>query len=128
MADYTFGLIGCIVGIIGVMFAAFTAYSNRKDKHGEDVEKNTKIHSTLQSQIDMINATWISRLDQIDDGIRDLKAENRGVRGEITKLRDDLRDEIREIHDEARHAIELAEAAHRRLDRIKAPEDSKVTK
>lgn len=128
MADYTFGLIGCIVGILGIVVTFATLYNSRKDKHGMDIKDNVEIHSGLQSQIDTINAVQITRLDSIDNGIRDLKAENRSMRGEITKLRDDLRDEIRETHDEARHATELAEAAHRRLDRIGAAPDSRVSK
>lgn len=48
----------------------------------------------------------LSRLDGIDAGIRDIKAENRL-----------MRDEIKEVREIAQKAKSLAESAHSRLDR-----------
>lgn len=85
--------------------------------------KETK-EETREDTNQLVNIGIMStRLDSIDNGVRDLKADNRGFRSELTKMRDDLRDEMREIHDEARHGVELAEAAHRRLDRMGAEPD-----
>lgn len=48
----------------------------------------------------------LTRLNSIDDGIRDIKAESRSMRAEIQQVRDI-----------AQHASERADAAHSRLDR-----------
>ena len=56
----------------------------------------------------------LARLDSIDDGIRDIKAENRS-----------MRNEIREVRDIAQHAKERADAANNRLDRLHNVEDGK---
>lgn len=48
----------------------------------------------------------LARLDSIDNGIRDIKAENRS-----------MRKDMQEIRDIAQHANDRAESAHHRLDR-----------
>lgn len=109
----------------------FTAVRFNKDSHNEktnEVKDNTEIHAGLQSQIDIMRETVITKIEGIDSGVRDLRADNRGLRADITKMRDDLRDEIREVHNEAKHGVELAEAAHRRLDRMGAEPDPMVIK
>lgn len=113
-----------IVGVGGFVVALVTlSHNKKKDMQGETKEQ-VEIHAGLQSQIDTINAVQMTRLDAIDNGIRDLKAERRTDSAQMNKRFDELRDEVRDVYDEARHARELAEAAHRRLDRIDAPQDN----
>lgn len=116
------------IGVGGFIVALTTLMGNRKKTTKDETKEQVEAHANLQAQINITNQTISARLDAIDGGVRDIRADNRGMRTEITKMRDDLRDEIKEIHDEARHAIELAEAAHRRLDRIDAPQDHAVKK
>ena len=124
-------------GGLGITFATFQKNSHKSVR--EETKENVEIHAGLQSQIDIVNTTITSRLDTIDDGIRDLKAEGRNTRNDVSKYRDDMHDEIRklreDIHDDiddvrisALHAVELAEAAHRRLDRLGAEPDALVHK
>lgn len=121
-------VVGCLIGVGGFIVAIATLWSNR----GKDVKSETKeqveIHAGLQSQIDTINAVQMTRLDAIDNGIRDLKADRRSDSNQMNKRFDELRDEIKDIHDEAQHAVELAEAAHRRLDRAGIEQDIAVKK
>lgn len=48
----------------------------------------------------------LARLDSIDNGVRDIKAENRA-----------LRSEMKDVRDISQHALDRAEAAHARIDR-----------
>lgn len=57
----------------------------------------------------------LARLDSIDNGIRDIKAENRS-----------MRNEIREVRDIAQHAKDRADAAHNRLDRLHGHEEEGI--
>lgn len=121
-------IISCIVGFCSLVVAIVVVVRNSsKDKRNEDKD-NVQIHADLQSQINVQNSTTMMSLNNIDSGIRDLRADNRGLRADLTKLRDDLRDEMKEIHNEAMHATELAEAAHRRLDRLGAEPDNATKK
>ncbi len=127
-------VIGCIVGVLGFAVAFVTLWRSKEADTKEETKENVAVHTGLQSQIDVLNGILETRLDAIDNGVRDLKADNRGFRSELIKMRDEIREELRlmraemddrisEVHDEARHALELAEAAHRRLDRIGAAKD-----
>ncbi len=116
-------VISITVGIGGFVVAFATLWGNSRKETKNETKESVEVHSKLQSEIDVLNKIIGTRLDTIDNGIRDLKADNRSMRADITKLRDDLRDEIRNVHEEAKHAIELSEAAHRRLDRIGAEPD-----
>lgn len=133
--------IGSVITVISVCVAigslaisAFMANHNKTKDVKEETKDNVEIHASLQSQIDILSNTISPRIETIDDGIRDLKAENRTVRSEITQMRDDMHKEIRDLRDDmhnqisevnekAIHATELAEAAHRRLDRAGIPEE-----
>ncbi len=118
--------VSVVVAIASFAVAAITLSGNRTKDVKLETREAVETHAQLQSQIDVLSNTIAPRLDTIDDGIRDLKAENRSTRNDITNLRDTLRDDIREVHDEAAHATELAEAAHRRLDRMGAEPDEHV--
>lgn len=121
-------IVSILIALGSLTIAVITATRNSRNDTKAETKENVEIHVGLQSQIDTIRTTLELRLESIDGGVRDLRADNRGMRSELTKMRDDLRDEIREIHDEAHHAIELAEAAHRRLDRLGAEPDILVKK
>ena len=117
-------LITTIISIaiaLGSLISAIVVISHNKAK---DIKGETR--EELEQRVGL--ATMSTRLDSIDSGVRDLKADNRGFRHELTKMRDELRDEMREIHDEAKHGVELAEAAHRRLDRMGAEPDASIHK
>lgn len=135
MLSTVIAVIGCIVGVLGFAVAFVTLWRSKEADTKEETKENVAVHTGLQSQIDVLNGTIETRLDAIDNGVRDLKADNRGFRSELIKMRDEVRDELRlmrdelegkisEVHDESRHALELAEAAHRRLDRIGAAKDN----
>lgn len=113
-------------GSIGIAFVTLWKNSHKSTK--EETKETIEVRASLQSQIDIIKEGFNANLQSIDNGVRDLKADNRSFRSDLTKMRDELRDEIRDIHDEAKHAIELAEAAHRRLDRMGAEPDVLVQK
>lgn len=115
-----------LVAFVSLIFTIITLNHNKHKDVKSETKENVEIHAGLQSQIDTLKTINVSRLDAIDNGIRDLKADNRGFRSELTKMRDDLHEEMRGINDKAVHATELAEAAHRRLDRIGAAEDNIV--
>lgn len=124
-----------LIALGSLVTAIVTLARNGKKETKSEVKENVEIHASLQSQISVLKTSLDNRdmmmgqqLSSIDSGVRDLRADNRGMRNEITKLRDELRDEIKEIHDEAKHGVELAEAAHRRLDRLGADPDILVTK
>lgn len=110
-----------VVIALGSLVTAIVVMSRNRIK---DAKAETNEYASQRVSIGILS----TRLDSIDNGVRDLRADNRGLRSELTKMRDDLRDEIRDIHDEARHGIELAEAAHRRLDQIGAEQDMYVKK
>lgn len=121
-------VVSCIVGIGGFFVAFYVMWSNKNTGVRAETKEQVEVHSGLQSQIDTINAVQMTRLDAIDNGIRDLKAERRADATNINKRFDELRDDLKDVHDEARHAVELAEAAHRRLDRMGAEPDPAVRK
>lgn len=114
-------VISVIIGVCGFIVAFVTLWSASKKDTKEETKEDIEARFKLQSEINIINKTIETKLDTIDSGVRDLRADNRSMRNDLTKLRDDLRDEISGTHDEAMHATELAEAAHRRLDRMGAP-------
>lgn len=121
-------VVSCIVGLGGFFVAFYVMWSNKNTGVRAETKEQVEVHSGLQSQIDTINAVQMTRLDAIDNGIRDLKAERRADATNINKRFDELRDDLKDVHDEARHAMELAEAAHRRLDRMGAEPDPAVRK
>lgn len=121
-------VISVTIAFLSLTFTAASFGKNHSKDKTNEVKDNTEIHVGLQSQIDIMRETVLTKIEGIDSGVRDLRADNRGLRADITKMRDDLRDEIREVHDEAKHGVELAEAAHRRLDRMGAEPDPMVTK
>lgn len=121
-------VVSVLIAIGSLVVAVVVATRNKSKDTKQETKEAVEIHAGLQSQIDVLKTSLDMQLSSIDSGVRDLRADNRGFRSELTKLRDDLRDEMREIHDEAAHAVELAEAAHRRLDRMGAPEDASVKK
>lgn len=112
-----------LIGIAGFCVAFATLWINRNKTIKEEAKETVEEHADLRAQVSVNNAKIFTRLDTIDDGVRDIKADNRGIRSDIASLRDTLRDEIRDVHDEAKHALELAEAAHRRLDRAGIDQD-----
>lgn len=118
------------IAIISVIVAIVTLWNNKhKDVRNEtkaETKEQVEAHAGLQAQIDTVNAVQIARLDAIDNGIRDLKAERRVDSQNVQKRFDELREDMRDIHDEAMHARELAEAAHRRLDRAGIEQDPRV--
>ena len=116
------------IAFLSLTFTAVTFLRNRDKDVKNETKDNVEIHANLQSQIDILGKTIPTQLETIDSGVRDLRADNRGLRSDITKMCDDLRDEIKEVHDEAKHGVELAEAAHRRLDRLGAEPDLLVKK
>lgn len=126
--DFTITVISLCIAAGSLVIAFFSFQRNTTKDTKDETKENVEIHAGLQSQIDTINAVQITRLEAIDNGIRDLKAERRTDSANINKRFDELRDEIRDVHDEAKHAKELAEAAHRRLDRLGAEPDSMVYK
>lgn len=115
-----------IVGACGFIVAFTTLWNNSRKTTKEETGKDVREKVTLQAQIDIVNNTLMTRLNAIDDNIRDLKADNRSVKNDITKMRDELRDEIKEIRDMSQHALELSESAHRRLNRLGADPDDKI--
>lgn len=121
-------VISCLIAFGSLITAIVVLVRNSNKDNKLEAKEAVEIHAGLQSQIDITNTTITQRLDSIDSGVRDLRADNRGMRNDITKIRDDLRDEMREVRDEAKHAVELAEAAHRRLDRAGIDADSTVHK
>lgn len=121
-------VVSCIVGLGGFFVAFYVMWSNKNTGVRTETKEQVEVHAGLQSQIDTINAVQMTRLDAIDNGIRDLKAERRADATNINKRFDELRDDLKDVHDEAKHAMELAEAAHRRLDRMGAEPDPAVRK
>lgn len=114
-----------VVIAIGSLFTAIIVMSRNKIKDEKnETKENVEIHAELQSQINMVNHTTITRLDGIDNGIRDIKADYRGIRTEIRDLRDEFRAELRDTNKEASEALHLAQAAHRRLDRAGIEKDT----
>lgn len=79
------------IAVLGFIVALATYSRGGKTSAKEDGENDGRV---------------LARLDSIDNGIRDIKAENRAIRSELTDVRDI-----------AQHAVERAEAAHSRLDR-----------
>lgn len=117
-------VVSVLVAVGSLIVALVAATHNKSKDTKQEAKEAVEVHAGLQGQIDVLKTSLDMQLSSIDSGVRDLRADNRGLRSELTKLRDDLRDEMRDVHDEARHAVELSEAAHRRLDRMGAPEDS----
>ena len=80
------------VAVLGFLVALATYSRGSKSDEKEDGRNDGRV---------------LARLDSIDNGIRDIKAENRS-----------MRNEIKEVRDIALHAEERAEAANNRLDRM----------
>lgn len=116
--------ISLVIGFVGAIIAFATLWSSSKKNTKEETKESVETHAELQSQLNVLSNTIAPRLNTIDDGIRDLKAENRNTRSEMVALRDSIHDELREINDKATHALDLAEAAHRRLDRAGIDQDT----
>lgn len=124
METSTIFTITSVIIAIGSLVVAYT--SMKKNDHRNDkneTKENVEIHSKLQSQIDVLSNTMAPRVESIDNGIRDLKAERRIDTQNMNKRFDELKDELRDVHTDAKYAIELAKASHRRLDAIDAPQD-----
>lgn len=79
------------VAVLGFLVALATYWRGGRSGAKEEGENDGRV---------------LARLDSIDNGIRDIKAENRSMRREI-----------QEVRDIALHADERAESAHKRLDR-----------
>lgn len=79
------------VAVLGFVVALATYLRGGKSSAKEEGENDGRI---------------LARLDSIDNGIRDIKAENRAIRSELTDVRD-----------MSQHALDRAEAAHARIDR-----------
>lgn len=79
------------VAVMGFIVALATYLRGDKSSAKEDGENDGRV---------------LARLDSIDNGIRDIKAENRS-----------MRIEIKEVRDIAQHGVDRAEAAHARIDR-----------
>ena len=110
-------VISLTVGVGGFGIAFATLWINRTKHHRDEATSNTEKLVTLKSQIDSNNTVHMMRLDSIDGGIRDLKAERKMDNENINRRFDELREDIIDVRDKSIHAQELAEAAHRRLDR-----------
>lgn len=79
------------IAVLGFFVALATYLRGGKTSAKEDGENDGRV---------------LARLDSIDNGIRDIKAENRAIRSELTDVRD-----------MSQHALDRAEAAHARIDR-----------
>ena len=79
------------VAVMGFVVALATYLRGDKSSAKEDGENDGRV---------------LARLDSIDNGIRDIKAENRAIRSEM-----------KEVRDISQHALERAESAHARIDR-----------
>lgn len=106
-----------LIGFISLIVAIAVVINNSHKDNKSETASNIEVHAALQGEVNTLSKTIDLKLNNISDDIKDLKADNRSVSNQIDKLRDEFKIEMREIHDEARHATELAEAAHRRLDR-----------
>lgn len=83
------------VAVLGFIIALATYVRGGKKNIQEEAKENAENAGIV-----------LTRLNSIDDGIRDIKAESRAMRTEIQQVRDI-----------AQHANERAESAHSRLDR-----------
>ncbi len=123
-------IISLIIAAAGFAVAFWSlwerSHRDTKAEVKEETKESIEARAHLQSQIDVLKESFGNNLVSIDNGIRDLKADNRSFRSDLTKIRDEFRDEIHEVHDEAKHALELAQAAHRRLDRLGAEPDPEI--
>lgn len=98
--------ISLVIGFAGAIIAFATLWHKFQDDAKNETKETVEAHAHFQSQIDALTKVIGSKLDGIDSGIRDLKAENRIMRQEISSA-----------NETAIKALDLAEAAHRRLDR-----------
>ena len=109
-------------GSLVIAFVSFQKNSHRETRN--DTEHDVEARADIKAEIKVLD----TKLEGIDSGIRDLKAENRSFRNELAKVRDEMRKDVRETYEVAKHALELAEASHRRLDRLGAEKDPMQTK
>lgn len=114
-------LVSVLIGFGGLIFTAVTLSHNRKKDIVADTSKQAESEARIMTSI-----------GHIGDDIKDIKADNRNVRGEIQKVKDDLSDEIKGISNDFNDKfidltkevlrVEMsATAAHNRLDVIGAP-------
>lgn len=114
-------VISVLIGFGGLIFTAVTLSHNRKKDITADTAKQAESEARIMTSI-----------GHIGDDIKDIKADNRNVRGEIQKVKDDLSDEIKgisndfndkylELTKEVLRVEMAATAAHSRLDIIGAP-------
>lgn len=125
-------IIGMLMGIAGVTIAAWSLLHTRDKSKADETKENVQVHANLQNQITETNALISTKLESIDDGVRDLKAENRSFRRDLSDIKDTLRKEMNEVRDGLRKEMSdfdkaitkaqaAADAANLRLDHIKAP-------
>lgn len=110
-------VVSVLIAIFSIVIAAIVANHNKDKDTKQETREEVERHAALKYQVDLTNKTLTTKLDGIDSGIRDLKADNRQFRSELSKIKDDLRAEIQEVREIALHAQELSEASHRRLNR-----------
>lgn len=113
----------CLIAFGSLITAIIVLIRNTHKDSKEETKESISTLVKLQSQLDISNALANQRLESIDNGVRDLKSDNRQMRATLTSMKDELKRDINKVHDEAKHAIELAEAAHRRLNRAGIEED-----
>lgn len=106
-----------LIGFVSMIIAIAVMVNNSHKDNKNETASNVEVHANLQSQVSVLKTGLDIKLNNISEDVKDLKADNRNVSHQIDNLREELRKDIKEIHDEAYHAKELAEAAHRRLDR-----------
>lgn len=87
-------VIGGIVTIASLAIAFASFFAKAKNDRGEDMAKDAKV---------------MTKLDFIADDVKDIKAEYRNIRTQV--------DDVRST---ANHAVERAEAAHNRIDRLES--------
>ncbi len=92
--DSIFSIVTIIIAFSSLAIAYVTWLTKTKNERAEDNARDTRV---------------ITKLEFISDDVKDIKAEYRNFRDELT--------EVRGI---ATHASERAEAAHNRLDRIES--------
>lgn len=107
-------LISIVVALGSLITAMVVIHRNKIKDDKNSIIENKEAHH----QIEIVNSKISTRLDAIDNGVRDIKADNRSIKEEIRHLRDNLSDDIKEVNTLATNAFHLAEKANSRIDDI----------
>lgn len=108
-----------VIAFVSCMVAIMAFSRNKDNDTKQETKEDMQARASLTASIRVLD----TKLESIDGGIRDLKAENRNFRDEIGKMKETLRQDIKSVEEKAIHALELAEASHRRLDRAGVDKD-----